>query len=110
TTVSWSTLNNKSIDRFDFLFMVDNSWTMGDKQQIFAATVPDLVRRFVSPNCVDANGTAGTTPDDPTAPCPSGFLREFAPIEDIHIAIITSSLGGHGSTTCEDQSSQGQND
>ena len=31
---------------------------------------------------------------------PGPLEREFKPIDDIHIGIVTSSLGGHGADTC----------
>ncbi|KYF87716.1 hypothetical protein BE20_25180, partial [Sorangium cellulosum] len=49
---------------------------MADKQDILATAIPDLVQ------------------------CPQDFKREFEPVKDIHIGIISSSLGGHGSGAC----------
>jgi hypothetical protein len=32
-------------------------------------------------------------------PCPVG-QREFAPIQDVHVGVLSTSLGGHGADTC----------
>jgi hypothetical protein len=58
--------------------MIDNSSSMADKQVMLTRSVSDLVGRFTNP------------PD-------------FEPINDIHIGIISSSLGGHGSSGVCDQ-------
>ncbi len=89
-------LVQSGIDEVDLLFVVDNSPSMADKQDILALALPDLVGRFVNPRCVDARGRdTGTTPDTSNAPCPEG-VREFRAIDDVHVAVITSSLGGYG--------------
>jgi len=94
--------NSKSVDKIDLLLVLDNSPSMADKQDVLASAVPDLVRRLVSPNCVDVLGApVGQTPSDPTAECPPGSVREFDPILNFHVGVITSSLGGHGTSYCE---------
>src|SRR2546428_72687 len=40
----------QSIDKIDLLFMIDNSASMGDKQEYLKLAIPDLVNRLVSPN------------------------------------------------------------
>src|ERR1700753_731611 len=53
--------NNEFVDqivqtavvKIDLLFMVDNSVSMADKQEILAAAVPVLLGRLVAPICVD---------------------------------------------------------
>jgi hypothetical protein len=88
------------IDKIDILFMVDNSLSMGDKQDVLAAAVPQLLRRLTNPDCVDENGANPAQLADPNAACPSGKQREFAPVKDIHIGVVTSSLGDFGGDTC----------
>ena len=90
-----------SIDQIDLLLMIDNSRSMADKQQILSFAVPDLVRSLLNPKCLEANGVP--TPVQPSGPllgCPPGAHRVYQPITDIHIGIITSSLGSHGADTC----------
>jgi hypothetical protein len=89
-------------DQVDLLFVIDNSMSMADKQEILAQTIPDLIARMATPDCVLRNAATdaveqrfGASTVDGT--CASGEL-EFRPVTDIHIAVISSSLGGHGST------------
>lgn len=96
------------IDKIDLLFMLDNSVSMADKQQILQAAVPDLIGRLVNPVCVDAEGTQYPDETDNLEPgeaCPNGHGREFQAINNINVGVISSSLGGFGSTSgaCEDR-------
>ncbi|HEY3667116.1 MAG TPA: hypothetical protein VGL19_13995, partial [Polyangiaceae bacterium] len=88
-----------AVDKIDLLFMVDNSASMADKQDILRDAVPVLVRRLVSPNCVDGAGKP-TGESSSTGTCMRGGLPEFNPIGDIHIGIVSSSLGSHGGQVC----------
>lgn len=95
-----------AVTKVDLLIMVDNSSSMGDKQKILADAVPDLVRGLVRPQCVDKTtriATGGTA--DPLKPegqqCPSGQDPAFPPITDMHIGVLSSSLGGLGSESCK---------
>lgn len=98
-----------AVDKIDLLFMIDNSASMADKQAVLAKAVPDLVDRLINPVCVKSlQGGAieilpkDQQPTDPNAACPAGAVREFNAIKDIHIGVVTSSLGGHGSDYCKD--------
>jgi hypothetical protein len=71
------------IDKIDLLFVIDNSISMADKQAFFADAVPSLVDRLISPQ-----------------------NDEFEPINDIHIGVVTSSLGGHGGSLCSPASGE----
>ncbi len=96
-------LGQTLIDKIDLLLTIDNSRSMADKHEILALAIPDLVNRLVNPRCVDKKGSpAAQQPNDPLAACPTaGTKREFAPILDIHIGVITSSIGGHGADACD---------
>jgi hypothetical protein len=75
---------------------------MADKQAVLKEAVPDLVQRLVSPNCVDPDTgvpNKAMTPKDTAAQCSGTLIREFTPIRNIHVGVITSSIGGHGSQT-----------
>lgn len=89
-------ITQTSVDKIDLLFMIDNSASMSDKQAILRLAVPDLVQRLVNPVCITADGARGETPA-PGAPCPPGQVREFNAVSDIHVAVISSSLGDAGS-------------
>lgn len=88
--------------KVDLLLAVDNSLSMAEKQQLFAQTIPELVTRLVSPHCVTPAGAIAAQPSSPEAPCPAGSNREFEPIRDLHVGLISSSLGSHGAAGAKD--------
>jgi hypothetical protein len=88
-----------AVDKIDLLFMIDNSVSMADKQEILAAAVPVLLGRLVTPICVDGNGVPTSGNSDVNGACATGS-PEFSPIGDIHIGIVSSSLGAHGGNVC----------
>lgn len=85
-----------AIDRIDLLFMIDNSASMQDKQDLLALAVPNLLRRLLNPPCIDVTTRVATDVAGPSSECPPGSEREFSPVADVHIAIVSSSLGDHG--------------
>ena len=98
-TVVQIPLTEARITKVDLLFAIDNSASMGDKQELLKDAVPDLIRRLLTPLCID--------PDDPNVtfgPSRGGACErgepEFAPISDLHVGIVSSSLGGLGSGSC----------
>ncbi|NOU26761.1 MAG: hypothetical protein HOO96_02550 [Polyangiaceae bacterium] len=118
TTKTNFTANVKqsAIDKIDLLLAIDNSGSMGDKQKFLAEAVPNLVKRLVTPNCVDpntgavakANGATGVN-EDATGQfgCAAGSKPEFKPIVDIHIGVVSSDMGSFGSDSCVDKSDKG---
>lgn len=89
--------------RVDLLLVVDNSRGMRQKQFFLAEAIPTLLQGLTNPPCIDPNGVSPSSqPPTPDAVCPTGLVRAFAPQTDIHIGVITSSLGGHGSDSCPD--------
>jgi hypothetical protein len=90
----------KVTDKVDLLLAIDNSRTMADKQLILSYVLSDFVGQLANPPCVD--GAGQPVPNQPLGPeaCPPGSERAFTPINDIHIGIVTSSIGGHGSDAC----------
>jgi len=54
-------VKQQSIDKVDLLFAIDNSASMGDKQDLLALAVPVLVGRLLNPNCVDTDTTKTCT-------------------------------------------------
>ena len=87
----------KTSSKVDLLLLVDDSPSMGDKEVLLRKSVPSLITRLVSPNCIDATGHV-LGPSSGGA-CTSGQL-EFAPVTDLHVGILSSSLGGRGSESC----------
>lgn len=103
TTSTVALALSSGVNKIDLLLAIDDSASMADKQEILALAVPDLVERLANPRCVDDAGSAlDTQPASPADPCPPGADREFAPVLDIHIGIISSSLGGQGAPGCPD--------
>jgi len=103
TTTEVDVLTQSAVDKIDLLLMIDNSASMADKQAILADAVNGLVHGLLNPRCLDDNGNeqspvAATS----TEACAQGFKREFNAVFDVHIGIVTSSLGGHGSDACGD--------
>src|SRR5262245_36942787 len=91
-------IRQTGVDKIDLLFMIDNSISMADKQKILAEAVPVLVSRLIQPVCVNSMGNVTGQ-----QPCQTGSAPEFKAVENIHIGIITSSLGHHGSNdVCSD--------
>ena len=97
-------VKQNKVNKIDLLFMIDNSSSMADKQTILSEAVPQLVKRLIEPLCVDRDT------GEPKGPpvnnqCTVGVL-DFEPIKDIHIGIISSSLGPHGADNkvCDDAS------
>jgi hypothetical protein len=89
--------------RLDVLFMIDNSISMADKQRLLQLAVPDLVGRLINPICIDGSGARHPAPA-PGADCPAGQRRELEPVTDLHVGVITSSLGDAGANVvCPDQ-------
>lgn len=89
-------LAQEAPSKLDVLFMIDNSQSMSDKQALLADAVPALVRRLVAPRCVDPVTGAVSGGN---YPCQSGE-PEFRPVRDIHVGVLSSSLGGHGADYC----------
>jgi len=90
----------KVSDKLDVLFVVDNSVSMADKQSILSRSVSSFVTRLVNPLCVDEQGNpVATQPASGGAPCASG-TREMTPVKDLHLGVITTSIGSHGGTVC----------
>ncbi|MBW2455082.1 MAG: hypothetical protein JRI68_11255 [Deltaproteobacteria bacterium] len=98
-------------DKVDLLLAIDNSRSMADKQAILSLGVPDLVSFFTNPSCVDPqSGEVVSQPSSPGVPCVAGSQRRFAPVRDLHIGIISSSLGGHGADACAGSTIISEND
>lgn len=88
-------IRQSRIDKVDLLLVLDNSAGMLDKQQLLAQSLPLLVQRLVTPMCVDSEGNPVGGSSDASGHCGDG-RAEFTPINDIHIGVISSSLGSHG--------------
>lgn len=100
----------QAVDKIDLLLAIDNSASMKDKQAFLAAAVPKLVERLVTPNCVIVSGDGSVTVTGVAVLAASGDgectlgTPEFKPITDIHVGIVSSSLGNFGATEKADTS------
>ncbi|HLK35144.1 MAG TPA: hypothetical protein VKU41_00240 [Polyangiaceae bacterium] len=101
TKVNFTTVvHNQAVDKLDLLFMIDNSASMGDKQVLLSLAVPDMINRLIVPNCVDANGNPTGVVYTAMNGCGANGKPEFPPVHDMHIGIVSSSLGGRGGDQC----------
>ena len=95
---------SKRVDKIDIVLGIDNSRSMADKQEILSLALADLMQSLTNPPCLDSSGVAvATQPATGLEACPSGSQRQFAAIDDIHVGVVTTSLGGHGSDSCPAQ-------
>lgn len=92
----------RPLDKLDILLSVDDSISMADKQHLLKLAIPDLIGRLSNPYCVDARRREfpELTPaaGEPCPRGPSGQLleREFLPVSDVHVGVVTSTLGNAG--------------
>jgi hypothetical protein len=86
-----------AITKVDLLFDIDNSASMGDKQFYLEQAVPDLVNRLVNPNCIlPSSGVSQGSSNGGSCSAFPGSVVEFPPVSDMHIGIISTSLGTRG--------------
>ncbi len=122
-TPPWTTTNlsgSGSIDKIDILFAIDSSPSMGDAQSVLAASVPAFIDRLLNPRCVstiactsapdcaalganaqcnlgNASGLCFVPGDGNKCTTVPNTKPEFDAVHDMHIGIVSSSLGGGGS-------------
>jgi hypothetical protein len=112
-TIFSTSIDKSAVKRVDLLFMIDNSKSMGDKQAYLSAAVPDLLTRLVTPNCLDPSDPTKVLGVSSNGACATGRI-EFPPVHDMHIAVVSSSLGSLGGDVCTEATSgpipNGQND
>src|SRR5262245_6050540 len=92
-------LTQGTVSKVDLLFAIDNSSSMGDKEALLREAVPDLLSGLLNPRCVDPIDETTVVGRSVDGKCASG-KPEFEPIEDLHVAVVTSSLGA-GPGVCE---------
>ncbi len=95
-----TSIQQSTIDKVDVLFDIDNSASMGDKQAYLAQAIPDLVARLVTPNCVTSNGMVTGTASLGGACTDPSSNAEFAPVHNLHLGIVSSSLGARLGDSC----------
>lgn len=98
---SGGTVPQMLVDKVDIVLGIDNSRSMADKQEILSVAISDMIQALTNPPCLDANQQSiANQPLTGQDVCPEGSARQYLPINDIHIGIVSSSIGGHGSDAC----------
>jgi hypothetical protein len=69
---------------------------MLEKQMLLERAAPEMIERLANPFCRTAQGELTANPGQ----CPDGAQLEFEPVRDVHVGVITTSLGGHGGDLC----------
>jgi hypothetical protein len=70
--------------KVDLLLMIDNSASMADKFTELSKRMPELIKALVDPELDPVTGQPKT-----------------AAAKDLHVGVITSSLGSHGTSACD---------
>lgn len=86
-------------DKLDLLLVIDNSTTAEDTQALLTSLLPALLDRVGNPPCVTSAGET-LVALGPRDACPTGSTRAYASMNDVHIGVLSSSLGGHGADAC----------
>ena len=101
TSTGTGTVPQPKVDKIDIVLGIDNSRSMADKQEILSLALADLIQSLTNPPCVDANQQpVANQPASGLDACQGGSTRQFLPITDIHLGVVTTSIGGHGSDAC----------
>jgi hypothetical protein len=72
------------VDKVDLLLVVDNSLSMADKQSELGRRMPQLIKALTNPDKDPKTGKYKTTP-----------------VADLHVGVISSSLGSQGTSACD---------
>jgi hypothetical protein len=79
----------RNVDKVDVLFVIDDSSSMADEQEKLRKQVPEMVRTLLT-------GSRG--PDDP---------KPFAPVRDLHVAVVRSDMGATELAGCSEYGADG---
>jgi hypothetical protein len=100
---SGTPINPTPANKVDLLFMIDNTPTMDEEESLLALAVPTLLTRLASPECLSTStGRSTGTSADGNGNCPAGSKAQFPPVTDMHVGIVSSSLGSRGGNVCPD--------
>ena len=97
-------LTLETSSKLDLLFVIDNSVNMDKKLPRFRQAALSFLQRLIEPRCV---GAAASVDVPNGVACPAGTERERTPVSDLHVGVITTSLGAHGGQTCADSDDKG---
>ncbi|MFO0613871.1 MAG: hypothetical protein U0414_14865 [Polyangiaceae bacterium] len=97
------------VQNVDLVLVVDNSASMADKQAVLSKSIHRLLDGLVNPPCVDGAAHVQHVAG-PLDACPTGYHREFNPIQSVHLGIVSSSLGSLGAEQCQVDAAHQNND
>ncbi|MDP3278042.1 MAG: hypothetical protein Q8Q09_22845, partial [Deltaproteobacteria bacterium] len=83
--------------KVDLLVMVDNSSSMRERQRNILRQLGPMIEQLTNPPCISRSTPGGGTP----RPCDlhnPDETRQYPPIDDLHLAVVSSDLGTPGST------------
>lgn len=83
-------------ERLDVVFVVDDGLSASLGHPSVAGSLPYFIDRLTTPRCTNGFGRIVDNPG-PGAPCEVG-RRDFAPVADVHVAVLSSSLGSPADT------------
>jgi hypothetical protein len=86
-------------DKIDLLLDIENSGSMIDARPYLQAAVADLLKGLIDPPCVDTAGAPAA--HTLSGACPAGSHPSFPPVRDIHVGVVTTSLGARGGNACD---------
>ncbi len=84
-------------NKIDVLFVVDNSVSMDDEHKHLIPSAKRLFENLANPPCTSDTGEQVVSTN---GNCPDGYTIAFAPRRDMHVGVITTSIGGRGSDQC----------
>lgn len=86
-----------SVSKADVLFVVDDGPRAADLQRVLAQGGRKVLDALMRPECHDPSNPAGpSAPPDAAGQCPSGLEPDYRGLVDVHVAVLSSSLGGGG--------------
>ncbi len=85
-------------NKIDVLFVVDNSVSMDDEHKHLIPSAKRLFENLANPPCTSDTGQQVASTD---GNCPDGYTIAFSPRRDMHVGVITTSIGGRGSNQCQ---------
>ncbi|MBW2529204.1 MAG: hypothetical protein JRI23_33820 [Deltaproteobacteria bacterium] len=104
-------LERSPTPKLDVLLVIDNSRSMADKQQALGQSLATLLSDLANPWCLDLRGASEPVkPAGPHEPCPDGMYRQVEPVVDMHLGVISSSLGDQGGDVCPDEAPSADHD
>lgn len=94
-------LNLDKSNKIDVLFVLDNSVSMDDEHKHLIPSAQRLFENLANPPCSSDSGGEQVVSENGL--CPDGYTIEFAPRRDMHVGVISTSIGARGGNGCPEQ-------